>query len=130
VIGQRVIPATALAAVTLAVAGVATAETGVTQTGVTAVAAEPSRARPAESGARDSAATVGPLAIGAVVADRNGEEIGQVTRLTTDAGGRSVVEVRNNEDLYSIPVEQLFAHGGRAFSVMTLERLKHSAAAQ
>jgi hypothetical protein len=123
-IGQRVIPATALAAVTLAVAGVAAAETG-----VTAVAAEPGRARPAESGARDSAATMGPLAIGALVTDRNGEEIGHVTRLTTDSGGRSVVEVRSNEDLYSIPVELLYAHGGSAFSVVTLERLKHSAAA-
>ena len=49
--------------------------------------------------------------------------------LTTDANGRSVVEVRHNEDLYSIPVDVLYAHGGTAFSVMTLERLKHSAAA-
>jgi hypothetical protein len=123
-IGQRVIPAAAITAVTLAVASVAAAETG-----VTAVAAEPGRARPAESGARDSAATMGPLAIGARVTDRNGQEIGRVTRLTTDSGGRSVVEVRNNEDLYSIPVELLYAHGGAAFSVVTLERLKHSAAA-
>jgi hypothetical protein len=113
-----------VAAVTLAVAGVASAATG-----VTAVAAEPGRARPAESGARDSAATVGPLAIGALVRDRNGEEVGHVTRLTTDRSGESVVEVRHNEDLYSIPVEQLYAHGATAFSVMTLERLKHSAAA-
>jgi hypothetical protein len=124
VIARKAIPAAALAAVTLAVAGAAAAEPG-----VTAVAAEQGRARPAESGARDSAATVGPLAIGALVNDRNGEEIGHVTRLTTDTNGRSMVEVRHNEDLYSIPVEQLFAHGGRAFSVMTLERLKHSDAA-
>jgi hypothetical protein len=120
----RVAQATALAVAALAVAGVAAAETG-----VTAVAAEPGRARPAESGARDSAATVGPLAIGALVTDRNGEEIGHVTRLTTDSGGRSIVEVRHNEDLYSIPVDLLYAHGGAAFSVVTLERLKHSAAA-
>jgi hypothetical protein len=120
----RFVLSAALAAVTLAVAGVATAGTG-----VTAVASEPGRARPAESGARDSAATTGPLAIGALVTDRNGEEIGHVTRLTTDANGRSVVEVRHNEDLYSIPVDVLYAHGGTAFSVMTLERLKHSAAA-
>ena len=122
--GRHFAAAAALATVTLAVASVAAAETA-----VTAVAATPGRARPAESGARDSAATVGPLAIGALVSDRNGQEIGHVTRLTTDAKGDSVVEVRNNEDLYSIPVEQLFAHGGAAFSVMTLERLKHSAAA-
>ncbi len=115
---------TAVVVAALAVAGGAVAETA-----VTAVAAEPGRARPAESGARDSAATLGPLAIGALVSDRNGEEIGHVTRLTTDSDGRSVVEVRSNEDVYSIPVEQLYAHGGAAFSVMTLERLKHGAAA-
>ena len=120
----RIIPNAALVAVTLAVAGAASAKPG-----VTAVAAEQGRARPAESGARDSAATVGPLAIGALVSDRNGEEIGHVTRLTTASDGRSIVEVRHNEDLYSIPVEQLYAHGGTAFSVMSLERLKHSAAA-
>jgi hypothetical protein len=124
VIAPRVVAVSALASVTLAVASVAAAEPG-----VTAVAAEPGRARPAESGAHDSAATVGPLAIGALVTDRNGLEIGHVTRLTTDANGDSVVEVRHNEDLYAIPIEQLYAHGGVAFSVMTLERLKHSPAA-
>jgi hypothetical protein len=113
----------------LVAAGLAVSDAAAAETGLTAVAAEPGRARPAESGAHDSAATLGPLAIGALVTDRNGEEVGRVTRLTTDAKGRSVVEVRHNEDLYSIPVDTLYTHGGGAFSVVTLERLKHSAEA-
>jgi hypothetical protein len=113
-----------LAAAILAIASVAAADTD-----VSAVAAAPGRARPTESGAHDSAATVGPLAIGAVVADRTGVEIGHVTRLTTDKNGRSVVEIRNNEDLFSIPIELLHTHGGRAFSSQTLDELKHSGAA-
>jgi hypothetical protein len=129
VISRRAVASAALATAAFAVASVAAAEPQATERNVTAVAATPGRARPAESGAHDSAATMGPLAIGALVTDRNGQEVGHVTRLTTNAKGDSVVEVRNNEDLYSIPVEQLFAHGGTAFSVMSLERLKHSAEA-
>jgi hypothetical protein len=113
-----------LAAAILAIASVAAADAD-----VTAVAAAPGRARPTESGAHDSAATVGPLAIGAVVTDRAGAEIGHVTRLSTDKNGRSVVEVRNNEDLFSIPMNVLYTRGGRAFSSETLDELKHSGAA-
>ena len=114
----------ALAAAVLAQAGVAAADVG-----ITAVPALPQRAQPAESGAHDSAATLGPLAIGASVTDSNGAEIGRVTRVTTDKNGRSVVEVRNDEDLFSIPAEALFTRGGKAYSVQTLDALKHSAAA-
>ena len=74
-------------------------------------------------------ATLGPLAIGAAVTDPSGAEIGRVTRITTDKAGRSVVEVRNDEDLFSIPAEALFTRGGKAYSVQTLDALKHSAAA-
>ena len=114
----------ALVAAPLASAGVAAADTG-----LTAVAVQPGRARPAESGARDSAATLGPLAIGALLRDRNGAEIGHVTRMTTDKDGRSVAEVRHDEDLFSIPTAMLYSHGGKAFSSQTLDELKHSAAA-
>jgi len=114
----------ALVAAPLASAGVAAADTG-----LTAVAVQPGRARPAESGARDSAATLGPLAIGALVRDRNGAEIGHVTRMTTDKDGHSVAEVRHDEDLFSIPMDLLHAHRGKAFSSQTLDELKHSAAA-
>jgi hypothetical protein len=114
----------ALAAAILAVASVAAANPD-----VTAVTAAPGRARPTESGAHDSAATLGPLAIGALVTDRNGAEIGRVTRLTTAKNGRSVAEVRSNEDLFSIPMDVLYTHGGRAFSSETLDELKHSGAA-
>jgi hypothetical protein len=116
--------AAALVAATLVSAGVAAADTG-----LTAVAVQPGPARPAESGAHDSAATLGPLAIGALVTDRNGAEIGRVTRLTTDKDGHSVAEVRRDEDLFSIPMNLLRTHGGRAFSSLTLDELKHSAAA-
>jgi ABC-type transporter Mla subunit MlaD len=117
-------------------AGVATAATlgaavlagaGATATAavpVVAVAREP--ARPAESGASDSAATLGPLAIGAEVTDRAGAKIGHVTRLTTDKQGRAVAEVRNNEDVYSIPLEDLFPRGRAAFSSLSLGELKHN----
>jgi hypothetical protein len=124
VTGRRATLPAALAAAILAVASVAAANPD-----VTAVTAAPGRARPTESGARDSAATLGPLAIGALVTDRNGAEIGRVTRLTTGKNGRSVVEVRSNEDLFSIPVDVLYTHGGRAFSSETLDELKHSGAA-
>jgi len=114
----------ALVATILANAGVAAADAG-----LTAVAVQPGRARPAESGAHDSAATLGPLAIGALVTDRNGAEIGRVTRMTTDKDGHSVTEVRHDEDLFSIPMNLLYTHGGKAFSSRTLDELKHSAAA-
>jgi hypothetical protein len=114
----------ALVAAALASAGAAAADTG-----LTAVAMQPGKARPAESGAHDSAATLGPLAIGASVTDRNGAQIGHVTRLTTDKDGRSVAEVRHDEDLFSIPTAQLYTRGGKAFSSQTLDQLKHSAAA-
>lgn len=117
-------PAAALVAVVLACAGGAAAGPG-----VTAVAVEPGRARPSESGARDSAATVGPLAIGARIFDRAGAEIGHVTRLTTDPSGHSIVEVRHNEDLFSIPTSGVYTHDGKAFSSQTLDELKHSGAA-
>ncbi|HEY2710812.1 MAG TPA: hypothetical protein VGI95_22430 [Caulobacteraceae bacterium] len=112
-----------LGAAALACAGAA-AKSAVT---AIAVAAEP--ARPAESGARDSAATQGPLAIGATVYDAAGAKVGQITRLTTDKHGRSVAEIRNNEDLYSIPVEVLYSRGGDAFSTETLEELRRGGAA-
>jgi hypothetical protein len=116
--------AAALAVAVLANAGIAAADPT-----ITAVAAQPGRARPAESGAHDSAATLGPLAIGALVTDPTGAEIGRVTRITTDKSGRSVVEVRRDEDVVSIPVQVLYTHGGKALSSETLDELKHSDAA-
>jgi hypothetical protein len=92
---------------------------------VPATAANAGPARPPESGARDSAATLGPLAIGAEVRDATGAEIGHVTRLTTDKHGRSVAEVRDNDDVYAIPVADLYARRGAAFSNVTLDALKH-----
>jgi hypothetical protein len=92
---------------------------------VPASAAQAEPARPPESGARDSAATVGPLAIGAEVRDATGGEIGRVTRLTTDKAGRSVAQLRDNDDVYAIPVEHLSVRGGGAVSDVTLEALKH-----
>jgi hypothetical protein len=123
------IPARAASAVALAAAVLVHAGTAAGDVGVSAVSAQPDRARPAESGAHDSAATLGPLAIGAPVTDPTGAEIGRVTRITTDKNGHSVVEVRNNEDVFSIPAEVLRTHGGDAFSAETLDELKHSAAA-
>ena len=119
-----VVAAAALAAVALTPAGVATAGSG-----VTAVAAQQEQARPTESGAHNTAATRGPLAIGAVVTDPTGVEIGHVTRLTTGKDGRSVAEVRHDEDVYSIPVDELYARAGAAFSTLTLDQLKHAGAA-
>ena len=78
---------------------------------------------------RSAASSTRWIAIGALVTDRNGAEIGHVTRLTTDKDGRSVAEVRNNEDLFSIPTNLLHIHGGSAFSSQTLDELKHSGAA-
>ena len=117
------------ATATLVVVALASGGGAAAGPGVTAVAVEPGRARPSESGARDSAATVGPLAIGAVVMDRSGAEIGHVTRLTTDSNGHSVAEVRHNEDVFSIPTSGLFTRGGKAFSSQTLDELKRSGAA-
>ncbi|HZZ87079.1 MAG TPA: hypothetical protein VFE13_01990 [Caulobacteraceae bacterium] len=97
--------------------------------GVTAVAMAPGPAKPAESGARDSAATVGPLAIGATVVDRNGVPIGRVTRMATDKHGRQMAEVRQNEDLYSVPLTAIHAEAGRAVSDMTADDLKAAGAA-
>ena len=117
-----------MAAATLASAGAAAAASA-TPAPITAVAMEPGRARPAESGGRDSAATLGPLAIGAVVRDPTGAEIGRVTRLTTAKDGRSIAEIRRGDDVFKIPLDQLYASGGKAFSTATLDELKHSDAA-
>ncbi len=114
----------ALATAVLIRAGTAAAEAG-----GTAGAEHPDRARPAESGAHDSAATRGPLAIGGGVPAPNGLEVGRVTRVTTDKNGRSLVEVRLDEDVFSIPAADLYTHGGKAFSAQTLDQLKHSGAA-
>lgn len=92
---------------------------------VPATAAQAGPARPPESGAHDSAATRGPLAIGADVRDSSGADIGHVTRLTTDKHGRRVADVRDGETVYAIPVEDLFARDGAAFSTITLDALKH-----
>jgi hypothetical protein len=97
--------------------------------GVTAVRMDPGRARPAESGAHDSAATLGPLAIGAAVSDSTGAPIGHVTRLTTGKDGRTIAEVRHDEDVYAIPVDELSARGGAAFSTVTLDQLRRDGAA-
>jgi hypothetical protein len=95
---------------------------------VTAAPVNPGRARPAESGAHDTAATVGPLAIGVAVHDRSGALIGHVVLLTTDKQGRSVAKVREDEDTYLIPTDDLFVRGGETFSTVTLEQLRHGGA--
>jgi hypothetical protein len=92
---------------------------------VPATTAKAGPARPPESGAHDSAATLGPLAIGADVRDSAGDDIGHVTRMTTDNEGRQVAEVRDGENVYAIPVEYLYARRGAAFSTVTLGALKH-----
>jgi hypothetical protein len=86
-------------------------------------------AKPAESGAKASAATLGPLAIGAEVRDSNGTEIGHLTLLTTDKDGRSVAKVRSGEDVYTIPVGDLYARQGGAISTLSLDELKHGGGA-
>lgn len=113
---MRLVWAAALAAAALPTASLAA---------VPATTAQAGPARPPESGARDSAATLGPLAIGADVRDAAGSDIGHVTRLTTDPDGRQVAEVRDGESLYTIPIENLFARDGAAFSTVTLDALKH-----
>ena len=75
------------------------------------------------------AATRGPLAIGADVTDSAGAEIGHVTRLTTGKDGRSIAEVRNDEEVFSIPIADLHARDGAAVSTLTLEQLRKSGAA-
>jgi hypothetical protein len=40
-----------------------------------------------------------------------------------------MVELRQGEDVFSIPARTLYSRGGRAFSHETLEQLKHSGAA-
>ena len=116
--------AAVLVAAILGYAGIAAAGAA-----VSAVAALPGRARPVESGAHDSAATLGPLAIGALVSDPTGAPIGRVTRVTTDSVGRSVVELRSDEDLFSVPAGMISTHGGRAVSAETLDELKRAGAA-
>ena len=106
-----------------ALTGAALPAPGLAAVPATVAKAEP--ARPPESGARNSAATVGPLAIGAEVRDLTGAEIGHVTRLTTDKAGRSIAQVRDNDDVYSIPVARLSTRGGAAVSEVTLDALKH-----
>lgn len=91
---------------------------------ISATTATAGPARPAESGAKASAATLGPLAIGADVRDSTGAEIGHITVLTTDKDGRSVAKVRRDEDVYTIPVGDLYARHGGAVSSVTLEQLK------
>jgi hypothetical protein len=104
---------------------IAAAWPGGVQTAVPATPARAEPARPPESGAHDSAATLGPLAIGAEVRDADGALIGHVTRVTTDKAGRSVAQVRDNEDLFAIPLENLDARGGAAVSDISLDALKH-----
>ncbi len=98
---------------------------GFASAAVTATSAQAGPARPPESGAHDSAATLGPLAIGADVRDAGGADIGHVTRLTTDNAGRHIAQVRDGETVYAIPIEDLFARDGAAFSTVTLDALKH-----
>ena len=108
-----------------AAALVAVALPGAVFAAVPATTALAGPARPPESGARDSAATLGPLAIGADVRDATGADIGHVTRVTTDKTGRSVAEVRDGESVYTIPIDDLYARRGAAFSTVTLDALKH-----
>ena len=83
---------------------------------VGAVSAKADPARPTESGAHDSAATIGPLAIGAAVKDSSGLEIGHIVLLTTGKDGRSVAKVRDDEDVFDIPIDDLFVRRGVTYS--------------
>jgi hypothetical protein len=49
--------------------------------------------------------------------------------LATDKTGRHVAEVRQNENLYSIPLAAISAEGGKAVSDMTADDLTASGAA-
>ena len=115
-----------LAATALLVCGLAEfpAEADPAGDAVPVVTASPDKARPAESGGHSSAATIGPLAIGSKVRDAAGAEIGHVTLLTTDKAGRSVARVRQGEDVYTIPVADLYARDGAAFTTLTLAELR------
>jgi len=96
---------------------------------VGAEAAKAGPARPTESGAHDTAATVGPLAIGATVTDPTGVEIGHIVLLTTDKDGRSVAKVRDNEDVFDIPADDLFVRRGVTFSRLPRATLKRGGGA-
>jgi len=96
---------------------------------VPAVAVKPDAARPLESGARNSAATIGPLAIGAPVKDPTGAEIGRIVLLTTDKRGRSIVKLRRDEDVFTVPADQPYTRGGAAFSRVALDALKRGGGA-
>jgi hypothetical protein len=109
---------TGCAAAILLLAGAAAPE-------LPAVKATAEPARPAESGASESAATSGPLAIGSRVVDRSGAEVGRLVRLTTDKKGVDVAQIRLGEDVWSVPVADLFARQGEVLSTVTLDDLKH-----
>jgi hypothetical protein len=96
---------------------------------VRAVVAEPQPARPAESGGRDSAATLGPLAIGSAVRDRDGALVGRLVLLTTDAHGVSVAKVRSDENVYLIPAADLFSRGDETLSTVGLADVQRQYAA-
>lgn len=96
---------------------------------VAAATASPQPARPAESGARDSAATIGPLAIGAEVRDPSGALVGHIVVLTTDKQGRSVAKVREDEDVFLIPAQDLYVRRGATFSSLSLDQLRHGGSA-
>ena len=91
------------------------------------VQATPGPAVPAESDAVDTAATVGPLAIGATIHDEAGALVGRVTLLTTDADGAAVAKVRNDEEVYRIPLADLVVRRGQVVSRIPLARLKRDA---
>jgi hypothetical protein len=91
---------------------------------LSAVKATAGPARPAESGASNSAATTGPLAIGSIVKDRAGATVGHIVRLTTDKRGVSVAQIRLGEDVFSVPVSELFSRGGEVLSTVSLDDLK------
>jgi len=75
--------------------------------------------------AHDSAAMSGSFAIGEAVRDRSGALVGRLTRLTTDAQGQSVAKVRSGEDVFAIPVADLFERNGALLSTVSLDDLKH-----
>ena len=83
----------------------------------------------AESGGRDSGGHPWPTGDWGAGDGRRRAEIGHVTRLTTGKDGRSVAEVRQDEDVYVIPVGELHARDGAAFTTVTLDQLKRDGAA-
>jgi hypothetical protein len=94
---------------------------GADVTGVKSVAGP---AHAAESGAVDTTATVGPLAIGAIVRDASGVTLGHITRLTTDKSNVPIAEIRMGVDVYAIPVAALFTNHGRVISTVSADELK------